>query len=198
MFRSFLAVAVAAAPTVALGATWDFDNAHSQAGFAIKHMMVATVRGVFGAMSGSITVDEKDISKSSVAATIDASTIQTREAKRDGHLKSADFFDVAKYPTITFKSTKVEKGAPGKLKVTGDLTMHGVTKPVVLDVDWSGAEVKTPWGGTNASASATSTINRKDWGLTWNTAMEAGGVLVGDEVKITLELELIKKVPAKS
>ncbi len=158
--------------------------------FAVKHMMVTTVKGEFGKVAGKINIDEKDITKSSVDVTIDASTIDTRNEQRDGHLKSPDFFDVTKHPNITFKSNKVEKVGEGKLKVTGDLTMRGVTKPAVLDVEGPTAPVKSPFDGSALiGATATTKINRKDFGLNWNKALEAGGVLVGDEVKVTLEVE---------
>jgi polyisoprenoid-binding protein YceI len=146
-------------------------------------------------MTGEVTLDEKDPTKSSVNVEIDASTIDTREPKRDAHLKSPDFFDVAKYPKITFKSTKVEKAGKGKLKVIGDLTMRGMTKPVTLAVEGPTAEVKDIMGGLSRGASATAKINRKDWGLTWNKPLEAaGGVLVGDDVTLSLDVELHKKM----
>jgi polyisoprenoid-binding protein YceI len=175
--------------------TWEIDPTHSSAEFSIRHMMVSNVKGHFGKMTGEVTLDEKDPTKSSVNVEIDASTIDTREPKRDAHLKSPDFFDVAKYPKITFKSTKVEKAGKGKLKVIGDLTMRGVTKPVTLAVEGPTAEVKDIMGGLSRGASATAKINRKDWGLTWNKPLEAaGGVLVGDDVTLSLDVELHKKM----
>jgi polyisoprenoid-binding protein YceI len=199
MIRTFVTAAVLASPALALGATtWEIDGAHSQAGFTIRHMMVSNVKGSFGKLTGTIAIDDKDITKSVVDVTIDASTIDTADEKRDAHLRSADFFDVAKYPTITFASTKVEKGSNGHYKVTGNLTMHGVTKPVVLDAVWPNNERQDPWGNVKRGASATTTINRKDWGLNWNKTLEAGGLLVGDDVTITLELELGKKAAPKS
>jgi len=140
-----------------------------------------------------VTIDDADITKSKVDVTIDAASIDTANAKRDEHLRSPDFFDVAKYPTLKFVSTKVAKAGEGRLKVTGNLTIHGVTKEVVLDVEGPSPAVKDPWGNTKSGASATTKINRKDFGLTWNKALETGGMVVGEEVLITLEVELLKK-----
>ncbi|WP_224248049.1 YceI family protein [Hyalangium gracile] len=194
LWKSAIAAVVLAAPSLALAANYTIDTSHSSANFTIKHMMVSNVKGNFSNVTGTVNVDDKDITKSTVEATIDATTINTNDAKRDGHLKSPDFFDVAKYPTITFKSKKVEKAGDNKLKVTGDLSMHGVTKEVVLDVDGPTKEVKNPFSGTpTAGLTATTKINRKDYGLNWNKALEAGGVLVGDEVAVTLEIELARK-----
>lgn len=209
MKKSQLVASVAAAsflfaPALALASTWEIDGAHSTAQFTVRHMMVTNVRGVFGKMAGTINLDEKDPTKSTVQATIDASTIDTGNEKRDGHLKSADFFDVEKHPSLTFKSSRVEKAGKNKLKVTGDLTMRGVTKPTVLDVEWPENEIKVPaamGGGVKRGATATTKVNRKDFGITWNSPMEGGGVVVGDEVAISIELELDKKdaapAPAK-
>ena len=180
-------------PASAFAADYEIDPAHSSASFSVKHMMVSTVRGQFNKLSGTFLYDEKNPAKSKLEATIDASSIDTNEPKRDEHLKSPDFFDVAKYPTITFKSTKVEKGAKGHLKVTGDLTMHGVTRPVTLDVEGPTAPAKDPWGNVKVGATATTTVNRKDFGLNWNKALETGGVMVSDEVKITIDTELGQK-----
>jgi len=176
----------------ALASNWDIDSAHSAAEFSVRHLTVSNVRGQFSKVSGTLNLNDQDITKSSVNATIDVTTIDTREPKRDAHLKSPDFFDTAKFSTITFQSKKVEK-VGDKLKVTGDLTLHGVTRPVVLDVDWSASEIHDPFGNTKRGATATTKINRKDFGLTWNKAMEAGGVVVGEEVQITIDLELAKK-----
>ena len=188
-----LALALAPALAVAQASTWEFDPAHSHASFVVSHMVISKVRGEFGKMSGKVTLDEKDISKSKVEATIDATTIDTREPKRDDHLKSPDFFDVAKYPTITFKSTRVDVAGRGVLRVTGDLTMRGVTKQVVLDVKGPTAEIKDPWGMTRRGVSATTTLNRQDYGVSWSKSLDGGGLVVSDEVAIELELELIKK-----
>ncbi|MBZ4394494.1 YceI family protein [Myxococcus sp. MISCRS1] len=193
--KSAIALLVAL-PSLAFAATWDVDPAHSSAGFTVKHMMVSNVTGSFNIKQGAVNLDDKDITKSTVEATLDAATVNTGNAKRDEHLKAPDFFDTAKYPTITFKSTKVEKAGEGKLKVTGNLTMHGVTKPVVLDVTGPSKESKDPWGNTRTGVSATTKLNRKDFGLTYNTALETGGVAVGEEVTVNLDLSLTKKADA--
>lgn len=194
--KSAVAMLAFAVPSIAGASTWEIDTAHSTANFSVRHMMVSNVKGTFGNVKGTINLDDKDVTKSTVEATIDTTTIDTREAKRDEHLKSPDFFDTAKYPTITFKSTKVAKAGQGKLKVTGDLTMHGVTKPVVLDVEGPAKEIKDPWGNTKSGVAATTKLNRKDFGLGWNKALEAGGVAVGEEVTVSLDLELNKKADA--
>jgi polyisoprenoid-binding protein YceI len=196
--RSFIravAIAVVLAPALAQGqtSTWSIDPAHSHAGFAIRHMIISNVRGDFGKVTGTLTLDEKDITKSTVEATIDVATIDTREPKRDEHLKSPDFFDVAKYPTITFKSTKVEKAGKDGLKISGDLTMHGVTKPVVLNVTGPTAEVKDPYGRVLRGASATTKLDRTAYGVSWSQVIEGGGAMVGNEVRVEIELELVKK-----
>jgi len=190
-----LAVLLSLAPALALAApsNWNIDASHSQVGFAVKHLVISNVRGEFGAYQGKLVLDESDVTKSTVEATIDVSSISTKVADRDAHLKSADFFDVAKYPSITFKSTKVAKAGKDELKVTGDLTLHGVTKPVVLDVSTS-PEVKGMFGETRRGFAATTTIDRKDYGLTWNKLVEAGPA-VGDQVRIVLDLELVKDQP---
>ena len=193
--RSLIAAAAAVAVTLpgyALATEYVIDPAHSNAMFAVRHLMVSTVRGEFGKIQGTLNLDDKDITKSTVTATIDTASIDTNEAKRDEHLRSADFFDVQKYPTITFKSTKVQKAKNG-LKVTGDLTIRDVTKPVVLDVEGPTKPVKDPYGNMRIGAAATTKVNRQDFGLKWNAPLEAGGVVVGDEVKITLDLEFNQK-----
>jgi polyisoprenoid-binding protein YceI len=172
--------------------TWKIDPAHSHADFKVKHMMIANVRGAIQGITGVLMEHATDKSLSSIEATLDASTINTGEAQRDAHLKSADFLDVEKYPTITFKSTKVEQKGADEYSVTGDLTIHGVTKPVTLAVEGPTQEHKDPWGNMRIGLEATTKINRKDFGLTYNTALEMGGVLVGEEVQITIELELVK------
>ncbi len=156
-------------------------------------MVISNVRGEFGKMSGTVTLDEKDVTKSTVEAVIDATTIDTREAKRDEHLRSADFFDVAKHPTITFKSTKVEKAGKDGLKVTGDLTIRGTTKPVVLKVTGPTGEVKDPYANIRRGVSATTKVNRNDYGVAWSGVLEGGGAIVGNDVNIELEVELVKK-----
>lgn len=187
--------AVVAFPAGAQASEWVIDSAHTSSQFTVKHMMVATVRGTFEKTSGTVELDDKDLTKSKVEVKIDPATINTREPKRDAHLKSPDFFDVAKFPEITFKSTKVEKAGKGKFKVTGDLTMHGVTKPVVLAVEGPTAEIKSPMGTLVRGLKATGKLNRKDFGLNWNAALEAGGVLVGDEVNLEIDAELNPKAP---
>ena len=173
--------------------TYTIDPAHSTAGFKVRHLMVANVRGEFSGVTGTVLYDPENPAKSTVETSIDATTIHTRDEQRDGHLKSADFLDVEKFPTITFVSTKVEKVDEGEWKVTGNLTIHGVTKEVVLDVEGPAAEAKDPWGNTKSGVEATTKIKRSDFGLVWNAALETGGVLVGEDVQISLELELLKK-----
>ena len=193
--KKLLSTLLAAVPALALGATstWSIDASHSTTTFAVRHLVISTVRGEFTKTSGAVTIDDKDVAKSSVEATIDASTISTREAKRDEHLKSPDFLDTAKYPTITFKSTKVAKAGKDKLKVTGDLTLHGVTKPVVLDIATS-PEVKGMFGETRRGFSATTKISRKAFGVAFDKMVEAGPV-VGDEVTVVLDIEAVKDQP---
>jgi polyisoprenoid-binding protein YceI len=173
--------------------TYTIDPAHSTAGFKVRHLMVANVRGEFSGVSGTVVHDTDNPLNSSIDAAIDVNTIHTRDEQRDAHLKSADFLDAAKYPTITFVSKKIAKVADGEWKVTGDLTIHGVTKEVAMEVEGLAPEVKDPWGNVKSGASATTKINRTDFGLVWNAALETGGVLVGEEVQISLELELLRK-----
>jgi polyisoprenoid-binding protein YceI len=186
-------VMMVALPVLAHADTWQIDPAHTNVEFTVRHMMISNVKGQFQKTSGTITANGTDPASAKIDATIDATSIDTRVDRRDAHLKSPDFLDVAKFPTITFKSTKVEAAGPGKWKMTGDLTLHGVTKPVVLDVEGTGAPIHDPMGNTRAGASATTKIRRSDFGLTWNKALEAGGVMVGDEVAISIDLEAIKK-----
>ena len=170
--------------------TWNIDPAHSTAQFSIRHLMISNVKGEFTKVTGQIVYDQSNPESLAAEASIDVSTINTREPDRDNHLKSPDFFDVAKYPSIHFKSRKATKSSDG-LKLTGDLTIHGVTREVTLQVEGPTTPMKDPWGFTRVGASATTKINRKDFGLTWNQALEAGGVLVGDEVKISIDVELV-------
>ncbi|HLL51912.1 MAG TPA: YceI family protein [Myxococcaceae bacterium] len=193
---SAVAAVALASPFAAFAEIYEIDSAHSAASFSVRHMMVTNVRGQFGKVTGTLNLDEKDISRSTVEAAIDVTTINTSEPKRDEHLKAPDFFDVAKYPSINFKSTKVEQAGQGRLKVTGDLTMHGVTKPVVLDVAGPTAESKDPWGNLKRGVEATAKLNRKDFGLSYNKALETGGVAVGEEVAVTIDLQLAKKKEA--
>jgi polyisoprenoid-binding protein YceI len=171
--------------------TWTLDPAHTLAEFGVKHMMFTTVKGRFPGVSGTFTVDEANPANSTVSVTIDVTSIDTRDEKRDAHLRSADFFDVENYPTITFESTRVVPKGKERATIYGDLTIRGVTREVALDSEFNGKAV-TPWGNEISSYSATTTIDRKDYGLTWNAALEAGGMLVGDTVKITLEVEATK------
>ena len=173
--------------------TWDIDTSHSTAQFSVRHMMVSTVRGQFTGTSGSLSLDESDITKSKIEVTIDGATVDSHDAKRDEHLKSADFFDVANYPKLTFTSTKVTQKGEGHLLVEGDLTMRGVTKPVTLEVEGPTPAFKNPWGQTVRGAHAHTKVNRKDWNLNWNVALEAGGILVSEEVKLELDVELTLK-----
>lgn len=172
--------------------TWNIDPAHSVAEFKLKHMMISNVKGQFTGVSGTLSLDEAEVTKSKVEATIDAASINTREAQRDAHLKSADFFDVDKFPTLSFQSGRIVRRGEDELEVEGQLTIHGVTRNVRFAVEGPTAPGKDPWGNTRIGASATTKINRKDYGLTWNTALETGGILVGDEVTITLDVEFIK------
>lgn len=172
---------------------WEIDPAHSSAGFSVRHMMIAKVHGGFTKLAGSLRLDSKNPAKSAVEAVIDAASIDTREPKRDEHLRSADFFDVAKYPSITFKSKSVRRISEGEFEILGDLTIHGVTQEVVLEAEGLDTEMKDPWGNVKIGASAKTKIKRKDFGLSWNAALEAGGVMVGDEVTITLDVQFVKK-----
>ena len=170
--------------------TWKIDPAHSNAQFSVRHLMISNVKGEFTRVSGQVLLDPSKPESLSAEATIDVSTINTREPDRDTHLKSPDFFDVAKYPTLTFKSKGAVAGPDG-LKITGDLTIHGTTREVTLEVDGPTPPLKDPWGNTRIGASASTKINRKDFGLVWNQALETGGVLVGDEIRINLDVELV-------
>jgi len=172
--------------------TWKLDPVHSVAEFKVKHMMISNVKGQFTGISGVLTLDETDIANARVEAEIDASSINTRDAQRDAHLKSADFFDVGKFPTLSFRSTGVTRTKDGELSVTGELTIHGVSREVVFKVEGPTAPCKDPWGNTRVGLSAVTKVNRKDFGLTWNAALETGGILVGDEVTITLDVQFVK------
>jgi len=172
--------------------TWHLDSVHSVAEFKVRHMMISNVKGLFTGISGVLKLDENDISNSYVEATIDAASINTREPQRDAHLKSADFFDTEKFPSLSFKSTHIRRAGAGELSVEGDLTVHGVAKKVTFDVEGPSSPAKDPWGNTRVGLFATTKINRKDFGLTWNAALEAGGLLVGDEVTITLDIQFVK------
>lgn len=183
----------AATATQATGVSrWEIDPAHTLVEFSAKHMMVVTVRGRFSGVKGTIELNESDPAKSIVVAEIDATTIDTRTEQRDNHLRSADFLHVEQHPTITFRSTKVEPAGGDRYKVTGDLTIRGTTRPVTLDTTLNGRG-KTPYGKEIIGFSAETTINRKDWGLNWNVALETGGFVVGDTIKIALEVEAVKQ-----
>ena len=172
--------------------TWNIDQAHSVAEFKVKHMMISNVKGQFAKVTGVLTLDESDLANSRVEALIEAASIETRDAQRDAHLKSADFFDVEKFPTLSFKSTRISLVRDGELAAEGDLTIRGVTRKVIFSVEGPTPPAKDPWGNTRVAVSATTKINRKDFGLTWNTALETGGILVGDEVTITLDVQFVK------
>jgi polyisoprenoid-binding protein YceI len=172
--------------------TWKLDPAHSAAEFKVKHMMISNVKGRISGLTGTLTEHIVDSTLSSVEASVDLSTLTTGDAQRDGHLKSADFFELEKHPTMIFKSTKVVPKGEGEYAVTGDLTIHGITKPVTFAVEGPSAPGKDPWGNTRIGLSATTKINRKDFGLNWNAALETGGVLVGEDVQITLDVQFIK------
>lgn len=173
--------------------TWNIDRDHSSASFKVKHMMISDVRGSFRDLQGTVTIDESNLENSQVDVTILATSIDTGIKKRDDHLRSADFFDVATYPNLTFSSKEVKNVKKGKFELVGDLTLHGVTKEVVLNVSGPTAEAKDPWGNIRRAAQATTEINRKDFGLTWNAALETGGVLVGEKIQIELDIQFIKQ-----
>ena len=187
------AIVTLSLPALALADAWQIDREHSNVGFKVRHMMVSNVKGDFGSFSGVVDIDNNNLSKSKVSVTIDTASINTGVAKRDEHLKSPDFFDVAKYPAMTFVSRKVAAAGKDRLKVTGLLTLHGVSREVVLDVEGPSGASKDPWGNLRRGASASTRISRKDFGLVWNKALETGGVAVADEVFINLEVEMTKK-----
>jgi len=184
-------------PAFAGTTTFQIDPRHSSAQFAVTHLMISTVRGQFHQVNGTVIFDDADPSRSSVNVTIDATTVDTQEPDRDKDLKSPNFFDVAKYPAMTFKSTKVESAGPGKLQITGDLTIHGVTKSVVLNVTAPKPAIKDPWGLQRTAVTGTTKINRQDFGITYNKTLDSGGVMVSNDVDITLDVEMIIPPPAK-
>lgn len=173
-------------------ATWVIDPSHSLVEFSVKHMMIATVKGRFSKFEGSFTADVTDLTTAQFAATIDAASVDTRDEQRDGHLRSADFFNVEEYPTLTFKSTRIERVSGDDYKLTGDLTIRGITKEVTLDATFEGTG-KDPWGNERAGISAETKVNRKDFGLVWNVALETGGILVGEQVKISIQAQAVKQ-----
>lgn len=170
---------------------WNIDLSHSTAEFSVRHMMITNVKGRFGKFEGTVEYDPAHPELSKFEATLDAASIDTRDEKRDAHLRSADFFDADNHPKLTFKSTEIKKTGDGFTAV-GDLTIRGITKPITLEIEGPTEPSKDPWGNTRVGASAHAKINRKDWGLNWNAALEAGGVLVGETVKITLEVSLVQ------
>jgi polyisoprenoid-binding protein YceI len=180
-----------ATPQAAIS-TWKLDPAHSVAEFKVKHMMISNVKGQFSGISGELFFDEADVTNSRVEVSVAADSINTRDAQRDAHLKSADFLHVEKFPTLEFKSTRITRSGDGELALAGELTIHGVTRKVVFSVEGPAPAAKDPWGNTRLGLSATTRINRKDFGLTWNTALETGGILVGDDVTITLDVQFVK------
>ena len=187
------AVLCLVAPGLLHAAPWEFDPAHTGVQFKVRHLMVSSVRGDFEKVSGKIVYDEADVTKSSADITIDTGSINTRVAKRDEHLRSPDFLDAAKYPAITFKSKRVEKSGSGTLKMTGDLTIRGVTKEVALTVEGPSPAIKDMQGNARVGGQATTKISRKDFGLVWNKVLETGGAVVGDEVEITIDVEIFRK-----
>jgi len=172
--------------------TWNIDPVHTTAEFKVRHMMITNVKGQFSGVTGVLTLDEQDVAKSHVETSIDAASINTREADRDTHLKSADFLDVEKFPTLTFASTRITRTGEDEVEVEGNLTIHGVTRKVLFAVEGPTPPGKDPWGNTRIGWTATTKINRKDFGLNWNAALETGGILVGDEVTLTLDVEAVK------
>ncbi|HEY4051038.1 MAG TPA: YceI family protein [Acidobacteriaceae bacterium] len=179
-------------PQTAATTTWNIDPVHSVAEFKVKHMMISNVKGQFAKVSGVLALDEQEPVNSRVEALIDGESISTGDVQRDTHLKSSEFFHVEKFPTLSFKSTRINRKADGELDVTGDLTIRGVTRSVVFTIEGPTPPAKDPWGNSRVGLSATTKINRKDFGLTWNSALESGGILVGDEVTITLDVQFTK------
>jgi polyisoprenoid-binding protein YceI len=191
LFTAVLAVS-------SFAAQWTIDPAHSNASFSVKHMMVSTVRGSFSGLKGTVDYDPANMAASRANLTIDASTVDTRNENRDKDLKSPKFFDVSKFPTISFVSKRVVPGSGGKFQLIGDMTMHGVTKEVTFDVEGPAAPVKDARGNMHSGATATTRLNRKDFGMTWNTALDGGGVMVSDDVDITVEVELVQARPVSA
>ena len=191
--RCVLILAALSLPALAQASTWEIDPAHTNAHFAVKHLVISTVRGHLGKVTGTVTLDESDPTKSSLQATIDAAGVDTDNDKRDEHLKGPDFLDVAKHPTLTFKSKKVEKIADDHYKVMGDLTLRGVTKEVALDVKGSTKPLTDPFGNVKLGGEATTTIHREDFGVSWSKTLDGGGLVVGDDVDVMIDVELLKK-----
>ena len=192
-FTPMIALFVLAIPVLTYTATWQMDPDHSSFQFKIRHLTVSNVKGDFNKSRGVVTIDDQNITNLKVEVFIDAASVNTGHAQRDEHLRGPDFFDVTKYPTITFVSKKVIKADMDRLKVVGDLTIHGVTREITVDVEGPTPEVKDPWGNFRRGATATTKINRRDFGLTWNKVLDTGGLVVGEEVNIYVELELVRK-----
>ena len=192
-FTLLLTWLVLTTPVIADAATWQIDPDHSSLQFKVRHLTVSNVKGDFSKAKGVVTIDDQDITKLTVELTIDAASVNTSHAKRDEHLRGPDFFDVTQYPTITFVSKKATKAGMNKLKVIGNLTIHGTTKEITVDVEGPTSEVKDPWGNFRRGATATASINRRDFGLTWNKVLDSGGLVVGEEVNIYIEVELVRK-----
>ena len=190
---SFILTLFLTLPVLSQASDYQIDPDHSSIQFKVRHLMVSNVKGDFNKAKGSVMIDDSNITNLKVELTIETASVNTGHAKRDEHLRNPDFFDAAKYPTVTFVSKKVMQAGQGKLKVTGDLTLHGVTREITLDVEGPTQEIKDPWGKFRRGATATGKINRKDFGLTWNRALETGGVVVGEDVDIYVEVELIKQ-----
>jgi len=188
-----IALLVLFIPVFTCAATWQMDPDHSSFQFKIRHLTVSNVKGDFSKSRGVVMIDDQNITHLKVEVFIDAASINTGHAQRDEHLRGPDFFEVTKYPTITFVSKKVIKTEPNRLKVVGDLTIHGVTREITVDVEGPTPEVKDPWGNFRRGATATAKINRRDFGLTWNKVLDSGGLVVGDEVNIYVEVELVRK-----
>jgi polyisoprenoid-binding protein YceI len=175
---------------------WQIDPAHSAAHFSVRHLMISNVRGEFSKLSGSVLLDPAELTQSTVEVNLETASVNTREPQRDEHLRSADFLDVANYPAMTFRSKQIAAAGPDHFKLTGDLTIRGVTKEVTFDVEGPTPSVKDPWANVRVGVAATAKISRKDFGLVWNALIEGGGVVVGDEVSITIEAELVQKASA--
>ena len=186
-----IALCLAVSPVFA--STWDIDPAHTSVQFSVRHLMISNVRGELRKVAGTVRADDQDPTRSVIEATIDAASVDTREAKRDEHLRSADFLDVEHYPTITFRSKKIEKTGDARYKVVGDLTLHGVTHEVTLDVDGPTPPVTDPRGTVRAGAQAKTRIDRRDFGITWSKSLDGGGVVVGNDLDVTIDIEAIKK-----
>lgn len=193
MIRSVFVLLFVAAPVFADTTTWEIDPTHSSAQFAIRHLMVSTVRGDMGKVTGTVILDDADLTRSRVEATVDATGIDTREAKRDAHLRSADFLDTAQYPTISFVSKRVAPAGDGRYKVTGDLTLRGVTKEIVLDVAGSPTPIQDPFGKTRLGGTVTTRFDRQDFGVAYSKLLDNGGMVVGNDVEVTIDVELVRK-----